>query len=49
MLNVAYCHDMFAICLFNKFCVVNMTGVNGVKKKLLKVFVNLLTVLSLPN
>ena len=49
MLNVDYCHDMFAICLFNTFCVVNMTGVNGVKKKLLKVFVNLLTVLSLPN
>ena len=49
MFNVDYCHDMFAMCLFNKFSVVNMTGVNGAKKKLLKVFVNLLTVLSLPN
>ena len=49
MFNVNYCHDMFAICLFNKFCIVNLTGVNGVTRKLLKVFVNLLTVLSLLN
>ena len=49
MFNIDYYHDAFAICLFNTFCVVNLTGVNGVKKKLLKVFVNLLTVLSLPN